>query len=238
MKRYEVFEVLEDGLDELIQEMVEYLEDAGMVEKDNEGKIKLTHYGKKVMELYITPRTAEIIRTNLNRITTEISVISLVMKLPEMGRTSLGIKTKLDVPMAWDEEKYKDFYYEHKHELLFDRAPPLGQIKMLAVINDWINGVDNETIMIRHNVLPGELYRITSNVRWLVFAINKIHQAVKKETNEMLEKLVQRLEYGVTEEALELVSIQGIGRVRASKLMKAGIKTIEDLAVLTPEKLK
>jgi len=238
MSRYEVFTIIQDDFEELINEMIEYLEDAGMIEIDDDDKIKLTTYGKKVMELYITPRTAEIIRTHLDKITSEISVISLVMKLPEMGRTTLSAKNRLDIPEAWTEEDYINFYHAHKHELLFDKRPTLGEIKMIAVINDWINGVDNETIMIRHNVLPGELYRISSNVRWLVFAISQIYRVIKKEENEMLTKLIQRLEYGVSEEALELVSLRGIGRTRAKKLMDAGIKSIDDLAVLTPEELK
>lgn len=238
MQRYEVFQVVEDGLDELITDMLEYLEDAEMIKMTDDEKIKLTGYGKKVMELYITPRTAEIIRHNLDRLDTEISVISLVLMLPEMGRTALSTRSRLNIPEAWDENDYRDFYYAHKSEMLFERPPTLGQVKMIAVIYDWINGVDNETIMLRHNVLPGELFRISSNVRWLAFAVSQIYRIVNKEENEMLEKLVQRLEYGVTEEALELVSLRGVGRVRAQKLLAAGIKSIDDLAVLTPEELK
>ena len=45
-----------------------------------------------------------------------------------------------------------------------------------------------------------------------------------------LKKLSIRLEHGVREDALELIKLEGIGRVRARTLLNKGIRTLEDLA--------
>jgi helicase len=51
----------------------------------------------------------------------------------------------------------------------------------------------------------------------------------KKDVLTPLRKLRVRIEKGVKEELLPLVSLEGIGRVRARKLYNAGFKTLEDL---------
>jgi len=46
----------------------------------------------------------------------------------------------------------------------------------------------------------------------------------------MLETIRKRVEYGITEDLLELVSIPGIGRVRARQLKNHGFDSLAEIA--------
>ena len=50
--------------------------------------------------------------------------------------------------------------------------------------------------------------------------------------------LSMRLRHGIPEEMLQLVSIRGIGRVRARILFEAGYRTVKDIAEASPEELE
>lgn len=52
-----------------------------------------------------------------------------------------------------------------------------------------------------------------------------------------IETLWKRIKYGVKEELIDLVSLTGIGRVRARTLFNFGYKTLESIADADPEKL-
>ncbi|MFB3151967.1 MAG: helix-hairpin-helix domain-containing protein, partial [Nitrosopumilaceae archaeon] len=54
---------------------------------------------------------------------------------------------------------------------------------------------------------------------------------------EELDVLRKRIIYGIREELTELVKIKGIGRIRARKLYKNGIKDPEDLSKIPVKKL-
>ncbi|MBU0762610.1 MAG: restriction endonuclease subunit R, partial [Candidatus Altiarchaeota archaeon] len=64
-----------------------------------------------------------------------------------------------------------------------------------------------------------------------IIGLRKSHVEVKK--------IEARVKYGVLEELLPLVSVKGIGRVRARKIFNTGIKTVPQLKnapleILTP----
>jgi helicase len=58
-----------------------------------------------------------------------------------------------------------------------------------------------------------------------------------EEIKKMLKKLRVRAYYGIKEELISLVSLRGIGRVRARALFDAGLKTISDLKKASVEKI-
>ena len=51
------------------------------------------------------------------------------------------------------------------------------------------------------------------------------------------ETLRQRVASGVSEELVELTTLQGVGRVRARALYSAGFKTLEDIKEAPADKL-
>lgn len=58
-----------------------------------------------------------------------------------------------------------------------------------------------------------------------------------RETVKDLSRLRVRVEYGVGEELLQLVSLRGIGRVRARNLFNSGFKGIKNIKEATVEEL-
>jgi helicase len=73
---------------------------------------------------------------------------------------------------------------------------------------------------------------------WLVYCLRELaKQGERADLLEELDVLRKRIIYGIREELTELVKIKGIGRIRARKLYKNGIKNLEDLSKIPVKKL-
>ena len=82
------------------------------------------------------------------------------------------------------------------------------------------------------------MHRMVETVDWLVYCLREISKLQDQAyLLEELDILRKRISYGIREELIELVKIKGIGRVRARKLFKNGIKTIDDLSEIPVNKL-
>jgi helicase len=95
---------------------------------------------------------------------------------------------------------------------------------------DWINEVDEEALLEKYNIRPGEI-RVKLNLAdWLLYScveiskLIKLHGLIKE-----FEKVRMRLTYGAKEELLPLLRLRNIGRIRARKLFNNKIKGIEDV---------
>jgi len=99
------------------------------------------------------------------------------------------------------------------------------------ILDAWINEVDEDTITELYGVGPGDIYSAKDTATWIASSLSKIERVLGNASRaEDLEKLSIRLESGVREDALELVKLKGIGRVRARILLNHGIRGLEDLA--------
>ncbi|WFO76381.1 DEAD/DEAH box helicase [Desulfurococcaceae archaeon MEX13E-LK6-19] len=99
------------------------------------------------------------------------------------------------------------------------------------MLYDWINEASEDTISQRYGVGPGDIYSARDTAAWIASGLSRIARvAGLGEASMALEKLSIRLEYGVREDALELIKLEGIGRVRARTLIRAGINSLEKLA--------
>jgi len=102
---------------------------------------------------------------------------------------------------------------------------------------DWINEMTEDMILEKYNEAPGVFRSRLAIADWLLYSMEELARFVKNEDIPEIKKLRIRMQYGVREELLKLVMIKGIGRVRARKLFRAGIKTISDLKKVPVEKL-
>jgi helicase len=86
---------------------------------------------------------------------------------------------------------------------------------------------------------PGELHSRIEILDWLLYSILEISKLIpfNEEIKKMLKKLRIRAYYGINEELIPLVSLEGIGRIRARALFNAGLKTISDLKKASVEKI-
>ncbi len=103
---------------------------------------------------------------------------------------------------------------------------------------DWVSEKPVDEITGVYGVGPGDIYSAKETMAWITGALSRVASAADlRDHAEGLEKLSLRLEHGVREDALELIRIRGIGRVRARLLINNGIRSLRDLASAPLEKL-
>ncbi|RLG81110.1 MAG: DEAD/DEAH box helicase [Thermoprotei archaeon] len=99
------------------------------------------------------------------------------------------------------------------------------------MLHDWINEVNEDTIIERYGIGPGDIYSARDTAAWIAGALSHVERVLGNSDRALdLEKLSIRLEHGIKEDALELVKLEGVGRIRARVLISHGIKNLEDLA--------
>ena len=106
----------------------------------------------------------------------------------------------------------------------------LEKIKVALMLNSWINEEPEDKIIEKFDVGSGDIYSYVETAKWLLHSAYELAKLFNYEKHLIpLNKLYLRIENGVKEELIPLVSLRGIGRVRARALYSAGFKTIEDL---------
>jgi helicase len=114
----------------------------------------------------------------------------------------------------------------------------LGEAKVAWVLNAWIEETTEDKTIEKFHVQPGDLYRLISTARWLLYASHELVRLLNsKDLQPHLSKLTERVEKGVKAELLPLVRLERVGRVRARVLHDAGLKTIADLKRAPVDKL-
>ncbi len=198
-----------------LERIVLMLDRWGMVEYDYD-RVVATELGRLVSRLYIDPLTGYVFLDELKMSDelSELEALHLICRTPDMEHI---------------------YVRKSDYDWLADEALALGvqlddwslrEVKTALCLRDWINEVDEDVICSKYGIAPGDLRRIVETAEWLAHALARIADFVGVRG---MESLVLRIRHGVKEELLELVELKGIGRVRARKLFKAGIRTKEDL---------
>ncbi|MDP2749202.1 MAG: helicase-related protein [Nanoarchaeota archaeon] len=210
----------------------------------NATKLRATLLGKRVAELYLDPLTAfhmvKCLNTGSSR--EKITAFSLL----QMVSATLEMRPLLNVRMS-EYDLVQEKLVKENDALLMDEPSAfeydydefMNSVKTAMMFDEWIDEKDEEYLLEKYNVRPGELHYKLSNADWLLYASEEIarllsHQKLLKD----LSKLRFRIKYGVKEELLTLLKIPDVGRVRARKLYLSGIKDIAgvknaDLTTLT-----
>ena len=103
-------------------------------------------------------------------------------------------------------------------------VPRLGWSMDEGVFVEWLKA-DGD------HVESGDMHRMVETGNWLTYCVRELSKELgRRDLIEEIEILRQRIRYGIKEELTDLVKVKGIGRVRARRLYKAGIKTRENLA--------
>ena len=233
-------------LKNLVKKQVDYI--LKFLEQNNfikclGSKYEATSIGKIVNLTYLDPYTASIYINGLRSKveTCDFAYIHLIIKSPEVP--------KLRVRKS-EYSKYFEYITKYWNDLLikptsnidelvedidsFDEF--ISEIKTTLMIMDWINEYDEDIILQKYDVGPGDLRMYCDTLEWLIHSAERIAKALGMNKHvENLEILKYRVRYGVKPELLELVvNLEGVGRVRARALYDAGFKTIEDIANTSP----
>ena len=104
----------------------------------------------------------------------------------------------------------------------------IASVKTALFFIDWVDEKTEEELLERFNVRPGESRTKTSSADWLLYAVSELLPLLNMHTRVSdIKKMRTRIQYGAREELLTLLRLDGVGRVRARKLYKNGLKDLE-----------
>jgi helicase len=214
-----------------IDNAISFLSSNGFIEQINDKEYMSTLLGNRTSSLYIDPLSALQLKSALEksckRETSSLSFLHAVCSTPDVK--SLYLRSS----DTWVEEK-AEF---SKGEFLLD--PPftgsndyewfLSDLKTASLVEDWIDEIYEDNIVNKYNVGPGDIHNIVEMVQWLLHAAREFARMYNFDCVSDISDLLMRVEYGCKKELLNLVSLKGIGRIRARALFNEGFKTINDL---------
>ncbi|MDG5817973.1 ATP-dependent DNA helicase [Natronococcus sp. A-GB7] len=194
--------------------------------------LEATSLGHTVSRLYLDPMSAATIVHGLEDADdrpTALGLYQLISRTPDMYELYLR---------SGEDEKFGELYYERETELLGD-APSefeedrfedwLAALKTGKLLEDWAEEDDEERITERYKIGPGDLRGKVDTAEWLLGAAESLAAEIDSEWTVAVREARARVEHGVGEELLELVSVRGVGRKRARDLYEVGIQTPADL---------
>ncbi len=225
----------------IIDRMLKLLVDWGFLQEVQEG-YRATAIGKRVAELYLDPLTAFNLLNRLERAThvkvKSISFLHAVSNTLEM-RPLLRVKQKEYEEV---EQKYallEPYLLEHEPSMFEPEYDDwLNSLKTALMLENWIDEKDEEWILEEYDSRPGETRSKIDTADWLLYACHELARLMQYQ--DLLKEIMKvrlRLKYGVKEELLPLIRLEGIGRVRARKMFRVGIKDLGDIRKAPVEKL-
>jgi helicase len=210
----------------------EFTSAADLADGGRSEDLEATSLGHTVSRLYLDPMSAATIVHGLEDADdrpTALGLYQLVSRTPDMYELYLR---------SGEDEKFGELYYERETELLGD-APSefeedrfedwLAALKTGKLLEDWAEEDDEERITERYKIGPGDLRGKVDTAEWLLGAAESLAAEIDSEWTVAVREARARVEHGVGEELLELVSVRGVGRKRARELYAVGIEEPADL---------
>jgi helicase len=219
-----------------IRKALDFLQREHMIVEEG-GTYRATLFGRRVSDLYLDPESAIILRKALALYVPEavLGLLHAVCSTPDL----------MPVFISQSEiEEYVDIADARRKELIFrleDAEDPeryLSELKTAMILLDWISEEDEEKILERYNIYPGDLREKCESARWLINSTKELAALLNNEYTESIERLAMRMEKGVSERLLDLASLKGIGRKRAKMLFLHGYRSRMDLRDADVEELK
>ncbi len=213
-----------------IDATIEFLLENGFIECIND-KYLSTLLGNRTSSLYIDPLSAlqlkKALEKSCSKETSSLSFIHAVCSTPDVR--SLYLR-KGDF---WVEEKAEqhagDFLLEMPVLSSEEYEWFLSDLKTALLIEDWIDEIPEDGIVSKYNVGPGDIHNIVEMAGWLLHASREFARMYNFECVSDISDIMLRVQYGCKKELLNLVSLKGIGRIRARAMFNEGFKTIGDL---------
>jgi helicase len=198
-----------------------------------------TLFGSRTSSLYIDPLSAIQLKTALERSTvkevTPLSFLHAICSTPDLRSLYLRGTD------SWVEEKAESI----THSLLLDVPSPssdeyewfLSDLKTAFLLEDWIDEKPYDALVLKYNIWPGDVHTIVEMAEWLLHATREFARMYNFSCVSDVNNLLIRVQNGCKEELLNLVTLKGIGRVRARALYREGFKTVNDLRNVPVDRL-
>ncbi|MEM1605115.1 MAG: DEAD/DEAH box helicase [Fervidicoccaceae archaeon] len=230
------------GFKSTYEKVLDFLSNNDFIENRN-GRYTATKLGKVVSEVYLDPMTVVVFRNLVKKATRRLSdfgMLYIIAVSPDMP--SLLVRRREEEQL----ESLLDVYYNEIPGTMDDAYIPsweeyLSRLKTALFLYDWINEKPEQEIVEKYDLGPGDIRSLAETAEWIAHGLKKVSlmlEGIDSYVAQKLETIEIRLRYGVKEDIIELLAIQGVGRVRARRLYLAGFRTIEDIAKATPSQLK
>ncbi|MDQ3908814.1 MAG: DEAD/DEAH box helicase [Thermoproteota archaeon] len=217
-----------------VESALEYLEQEELVRSRNDRYIA-TDFGRRTSLLYINPATAVKFRDALQglnyRAATryELGFLHLITDSPDFYPKLSLRKTDYD-PLSI-------LIQRRGNELLY----PISEYECTRsfwALCSWIEETTEKVLSDKMGVEPGDMHRIVEMANWLAYSLYEVAKLLRREDlMPELYNLRTRIRYGVKEELLPLVALEGIGRVKARALYNAGFTDVLTIAKASQAKL-
>jgi helicase len=216
-----------------IDSLLHYLHDEGLIIMRKE-LLMPTRFGKRISLLYIDPKTGIHFKKNLdfynsNKYDDGINYLHWICD-------SYDFYPKLTLRQN-EIESFERMFEKHdlgSHGLSnYDYS-----LKNMIILLEWMDESSEASLNEKFGVEPGDLYRMVETTCWLSYCLYEIAQLIgRKDLLPEIAKLRLRIKHGIKSELISLIKLEGIGRIRARALYKAGITSATEIDKISESKL-
>ena len=227
-----------------IESLLTYLGDEKLIIIRNDLLIA-TKFGKRISLLYIDPKTGIQFKNNLdtyNGNKYNISNINTRVHESNVINFLYWICDCYDfypkLTLRQNETEYFQRLFE-KHRLgSYGLSSYDYTLKNLVILLEWIDESSEANLNEKIGVEPGDLHRMVETTYWLLYCLYEIAKLIeRKDLLLEINILRLRIRHGVKSELIPLIQLQGIGRIRARSLYKAGITEVAMIENIPESKL-
>ncbi len=205
--------------------------------------------GSRVSRLYLNPISGRIIQDGITRAMSILSGEDKSGQISPFSLLHLATCTPDFLPL-WprknDYDSIQEAIHGYEREML---ARPVDfeeerRMKGALVTKSWIDEESMERIEDEWGVQAGDLRSRVQLLEWLLYAMRRIlsedemlaraDRSHHKTLVESIDEIHRRVKYGCKSDILGLVSIRGIGRVRAREMYEnLGVESANDVCRMT-----
>jgi len=227
----------EKVIEKKILHVIQFLEELNMIKSRAVASKKLlmaTRLGVVTTMLYVDPLTTALIVEGLRRVqkASELYYLSLIGMSPDFADINIGRGIRKAQEELVESYAISGMLPESELEYLF-RDPKVDWLRgaiIGLILRDWIEEVPERRILESYGIEAGDLLVIRETGEWLTYAAAVVAQTANMSSHAAeLFKLLERVKHGVKEDALELVKLKYVGRVRARLMLSHGIRTARDV---------
>jgi len=206
LQRNDIDSWIDDGLSQLIKER--------MIHQYKNGRYITTPLGRRISELYISPRTARLLISHIPNLMKEIDITlptaMLISASPDIQPALQGATAEFDEVLT------------SNHSLInYIDEDPLT--RSFLGIYGWINEYSDQQMMDRYRLEPGDVYRLVESAKWICNSFLQLSKLLGARSIDFKPTVI-RIDKGVKRELVPLAQIEGIGRRRARAMFTIGIR--------------
>ncbi len=208
-----------------------------------------TPLGLRVSRLYLNPVSGKILKKGLTNAMEILTGIDVKRQISPFSLLHLITCTPDFIPL-WPQKKdlgkIQDALFGHERELLTQSVDldDESRMKGALVLQSWIEEASINDLETEWNVQPGDLRSRVDLAEWLLYStriilmedeeLSRMDKESHRVLFEAIDETHRRMRYGCKSDLISLVSLRGIGRVRAREMVeKLGVSNVKDVALLT-----